>query len=150
MGGSLQQKVEGHMTPHADTDDRWDAPEHVIFLNQKGTLKGIFGQSVMAQNSIHNLGVLIEDLAPGLQIEALDGNWNVVEAFSLPREKHPFFMGVQFHVESSRHIPENAQLIQFFVNKAREHAYARPDFSVGQKLICPRLCPETGRWELVA
>lgn len=146
LGGRLQQKLEGHMTPHPHS--QWDAPVHLMWRNEKGMLRDVFQHAVTAQNSVHNLGMLIEDLAPGLRIEALDGDWNVVEAFSLPG--HPFFVGVQFHVESSRYVPENEALTRFFVNKVRAKAYERADVSVAQKWICSKLCPETGRWELGA
>lgn len=151
LGGSLQQNLGGrHMTPYADSDHFWDFPQHNIYMNNKGVLSDIFKVNVMAQSSIHNLGVLIEDMAPGLQIEALDGAWDVVEAFSLP--SHPFFMGVQFHAESSRHTPENARLMQALANKAREHAYDRPFMSVAssQSLIRTRLDPQTGACVLAA
>ncbi|NCT40206.1 MAG: gamma-glutamyl-gamma-aminobutyrate hydrolase family protein [Alphaproteobacteria bacterium] len=152
LGGSLRQKLEGHMTPHADTDHFWDFPLHNIYMNRAGSLARIFGHNVMAQNSIHNVGVEIEDLAPGLRIEALDGAWNVVEAFSMPG--HPFFMGIQFHAESSRHIPENALVIKEFVEKSSDHAYERPcaqlGSHLGQRLILPHLNPQTGVLELSA
>ncbi|MGB0719810.1 MAG: gamma-glutamyl-gamma-aminobutyrate hydrolase family protein, partial [Bdellovibrionales bacterium] len=143
LGGRLQQRIDSHMTAHADTDDLWDDTWHGITV-RPGQLADIFGdKGVFPENSVHRQGVLLSDLAGPLRIDAVSLDGRVVEAFSLPG--HPFFMGVQFHAESSRHQPHNAKIFDRLVAKAHAHMGARMRFDAAH-LTTARQTPSVARW----
>ena len=120
LGGGLQQRIEGHLTHHADCDERWDAPYHDIIVERGGLLAEAFGQSGrVPENSIHKEGILLDDLSDQLRVEAMAEDGMVVEAFSMPG--HPFFLGTQFHVESTKPFPGNEDIFTTFTLKSREH-----------------------------
>ena len=126
LGGRLQQSVDNHLTHHADCDERWDEPYHDIIIADNGVLAQTFGHAGrVPENSIHKQGILLADLSDQLRVEAMAEDGRVVEAFSMPG--HPFFLGTQFHVESTKPFPGNSEIFAAFTQKSRAHMEGRLD-----------------------
>lgn len=119
LGGKLQQSVDGHDHGYVNPHSRDDIA-HDIRVMDGGMLSEIFGaQAAHGVTSVHRQGYYKDDLAPGLRVEALDDASPLVEAFS--KSGHPFFMGVQFHVEFHPRDPKNFAIFSRFTQEAVAH-----------------------------
>ncbi len=118
FGGQHRQEIKNHLTKHADTDDRWDEPHHDIIVEPDSLLAKCFGEAgQIPENSVHKQGIVREELAKKLRIEAMAEDGRIVEAFSLP--EHPFFLCTQFHVESTKPYPGNKRIFSAFIGEAK-------------------------------
>ena len=126
LGGSLKREPDDlpeenkHATPESATseDERYRL-RHNLNVEAGGLLAGILKQRHVVVNSLHSQ--LIDDLAPGLTIEAAADD-GTVEAVSVAGAKG-FALGVVFHPEywAERDQPSHAILRAF---AAAVHAYA--------------------------
>lgn len=92
MGGTLIQDIESYI------EHKQSAPynklTHSIIIDKKSQLYEIFGKEELMVNSFHHQA--IRKLGEELKISAKAKD-EIVEA--IESEKHPFFIGVQFHPE---------------------------------------------------
>lgn len=131
LGGTLIQhipdSVEGALE-HEQPNPRHE-PGHVVTVKGGTLLYDIVGESTMNVNTAHHQAV--EQAAPGSIINATapDG---VIEGIELPREKHPFCLGVQWHPEY--HVDSgDKKIFQAFV-AACHHAQSEETPTLGEVL----------------
>ncbi|MFV8044000.1 gamma-glutamyl-gamma-aminobutyrate hydrolase family protein [Streptococcus pluranimalium] len=106
QGGSLNLDIHGHQN---------DNPEllvHDIAVEKGNALHTIFGQKG-AVNSLHHQS--IKNLAPGLEVIALDSKDETIEAVQSKDKKT--FLGVQWHPEYLLSInPKSQQVFNYFLS----------------------------------
>ncbi|GAB3038566.1 gamma-glutamyl-gamma-aminobutyrate hydrolase family protein [Bowmanella dokdonensis] len=128
FGGTLHHRihtVDGLMDHREDKSQPVDVQygyAHEVQIAGQGWLTRWFSaRDSIRVNSIHMQGV--KTLGQGLQVEATapDG---LIEAFS--RADYPFLLAVQWHPEwQPASYPDNARLIQGFVQACRDHKNGR-------------------------
>ena len=128
LGGTLHQRV--HRVPgksdhrentHAPLEQQY-GPAHPVAIQPGGMLAALHGEGEVVVNSVHGQG--IDELAPGLRIEALAAD-GLIEAVSLPAAA-AFTCAVQWHPEW---YPLNTafcrDLLAAFGASCREHALTK-------------------------
>jgi putative glutamine amidotransferase len=125
LGGSLHQNVHellgkrDHRAPPDEPREVRYAEAHQVKLTPGGFLAGLAGQTEVRVNSLH--AQAIDRPAPGLTIEAVSTEDNVIEAVRLPSAPG-FVLGVQWHPEWS--IATNkfsAAIFAAFASAARDY-----------------------------
>lgn len=113
LGGSLIQHIPDVVTSeiqHEQPNDRRE-PGHTVLVESDTLLHDIVQAAVIEVNSAHHQAV---DAVPDgcvISGRAPDG---VIEAIELPRERHPFCLGVQWHPEYSV-APTDVLIMKTFV-----------------------------------
>lgn len=126
LGGSLHQNVhelpgkrDHRATPDLPREQRY-AEAHQVRLTPGGFLAGLAGKTEVAVNSLH--AQAIDRLAPGLTIEAVSSEDDVIEAVRLA-DASGFVLGVQWHPEwSIATNPFSAAIFAAFAGAARDYA----------------------------
>ncbi len=90
--------------------------EHDIEIYENSLLYSILRVKRLRVNSLHHQA--IGDLGRGLVASARSGD-SVIEAVEIPRHRHPFFLGVEWHPERMIQDGYSKRLIKAFV-KASE------------------------------
>ncbi len=120
LGGTLHQHVPTDV-PGALTHGGHMDEAHRVTVVPGTRLERILGSSAVAVNSHHHQAV--ERSAPAFPATAHTSD-GVVEAAEL--ERHPFFLGVQWHPERLPDAEATTRLFRAFVEAAAERARRRP------------------------
>lgn len=92
MGGNLFQEIKTGIQHHQQAPG--SEPTHTIFIEKNSILYKVFKKQKIMVNSFHHQAV--KKPGKNLKVSARSKD-EVIEA--IETENHPFFVGVQFHVE---------------------------------------------------
>lgn len=99
-GGTLVQDIPSQLTgaaPHESDAERWETTHEVEILPET-RLREILGTERVAVNSFHHQS--IKQLGRELLLSARSTPDGVIEGVEMPRHRHRFVVGVQWHPES--------------------------------------------------
>ncbi|MEO0231935.1 MAG: gamma-glutamyl-gamma-aminobutyrate hydrolase family protein [candidate division WOR-3 bacterium] len=114
MGGSLIQDIKGKIEHYQSAPA--NEPTHTIIIEKGSILYEVFKKEKIMVNSFHHQAIKKVGKNLFVSAKAKDG---IIEA--IESKEHPFFLGVQFHIE---YLTQNNKrflnLFKFFISKAKE------------------------------
>lgn len=113
MGGNLIQDIKGKIEHYQSAPAK--EPTHTIIIEKDSILYEIFKKEKIMVNSFHHQAIKKVGNNLFISAKAKDGIIEAVES-----KKHPFFLGVQFHIEYLIEDKRFLNLFKFFISKAKE------------------------------
>lgn len=113
MGGNLIQDIKGEIEHYQSAPA--NEPTHTIIIEKDSILYEVFKKERIMVNSFHHQAIKKVGKDLFISARAKDG---IIEA--IESKEHPFFLGVQFHIEYLIEDKRFLNLFKFFISKAKE------------------------------